>query len=235
VRSRPSPRSIRLKEAARYRHTARHSSVVVAKHPLPEEQRRKIALFTNVEERAGHLCNRCRRYLQDSAVVPRTGAGMTSFVDKLRLEVPPTDLAEWRQVVSAKANPDGQVGPSRWSASTCRSATSYLSLHEALMHGGLKSRTRVNIHYIESHGHRAAWHSCSRRHGTRFWCPVASANAESKGRFRLCATRREQGVPYLGNLPRHAGWAIVEYGRHVLGLSDANSTEFNRVTPHPGQ
>src|SRR5207244_2616441 len=70
-------------------------------------------------------------------------------VDKLRLEVPPTDRAEWRQVVSAKSNPDGQVDIAMV-GKYVQIRDSYLSLHEALMHGGLKTRTRVNIHYVES-------------------------------------------------------------------------------------
>src|SRR5207248_881450 len=71
------------------------------------------------------------------------------LVDKLRLQVPPTDLAEWRQVVSAKSNPDGQVDIAMV-GKYVQIRDSYLSLHEALMHGGLKTRTRVNIHYVES-------------------------------------------------------------------------------------
>src|SRR5882762_3909255 len=70
-------------------------------------------------------------------------------VDKLRLEVPSTDLADWRQVVSAKSNPDGQVDIAMV-GKYVQIRDSYLSLHEALMHGGLKTRTRVNIHYVES-------------------------------------------------------------------------------------
>src|ERR1700680_3920561 len=70
-------------------------------------------------------------------------------VDKLRLEVPPTDLSEWRAVVAAKQNPEavvdiGMVGKYR------QIRDSYKSLNESLMHGGIKTRTRVNIHYFES-------------------------------------------------------------------------------------
>src|SRR5256714_12886154 len=119
-----------------------------AKHPLPEEQRRKIALFTNVEERAVISAIDA----DDIYKIPllfREQALDDIIVDKLRLEVPPTDLSEWRQVVSAKANPDGQVDIAMV-GKYVQIRDSYLSLHEALMHGGLKSRTRVNIHYVES-------------------------------------------------------------------------------------
>jgi len=70
-------------------------------------------------------------------------------VDKLRLNVPPTDLSEWRAVVAAKQNPEavvdiGMVGK------YVQIRDSYISLNESLMHGGIKTRTRVNIHYFES-------------------------------------------------------------------------------------
>ncbi len=67
----------------------------------------------------------------------------------------------------------------------------------------------------------------------RSWCRAASASAASRARSRRCATRASNGVPYLG-ICLGMQVAIVEYGRHVLGLADANSTEFNRATPAPG-
>src|SRR5205809_768051 len=103
------------------------------KHPLPEEQRRKIALFTNVEERAvisavdADDIYRIPILLHEQALDD-------IVVDKLRLEVPPTDLAEWRQVVSAKSNPDGQVDIAMV-GKYVQIRDSYLSLNEALMHG----------------------------------------------------------------------------------------------------
>ncbi|MFL6601013.1 MAG: CTP synthase [Steroidobacteraceae bacterium] len=200
-----------------------------AKHPLPEEQRRKIALFTNVEERAVISAIDA----DDIYKIPllfREQALDDIIVDKLRLEVPPTDLSEWRQVVSAKANPDGQVDIAMV-GKYVQIRDSYLSLHEALMHGGLKSRTRVNIHYIES--------TDIEQHGTHalegmdaILVPGGFGERGIEGKIQAVRYAREQGVPYLG-ICLGMQVAIVEYGRHVLGLSDANSTEFNRATPHP--
>jgi CTP synthase len=200
-----------------------------AKHPLPEEQRRKIALFTNVEERAVISAIDA----DDIYKIPllfREQALDDIVVDKLRLEVPPTDLTEWRQVVSAKANPDGQVDIAMV-GKYVQIRDSYLSLHEALMHGGLKSRTRVNIHYIES--------TDIEQHGTHalegmdaILVPGGFGERGIEGKIQAVRYAREQGVPYLGIcLGMHV--AIVEYGRHVLGFSEANSTEFNRATPYP--
>jgi CTP synthase len=200
-----------------------------SKHPLPEEQRRKIALFTNVEERAVISAIDA----DDIYKIPlfyREQALDDIVVDKLRLEVPPSDLAEWRQVVSAKANPDGQVDIAMV-GKYVQIRDSYLSLHEALMHGGLKSRTRVNIHYIES--------TDIEQHGTHalegmdaILVPGGFGERGIEGKIQAARYAREQRVPYLG-ICLGMQVAIVEYGRHVLGLTDANSTEFNRATPYP--
>jgi len=200
-----------------------------SKHPLPEEQRRKIALFTNVEERAVISAIDA----DDIYKIPllyREQQLDDIVVDKLRLEVPPTDLTEWRQVVSAKANPDGQVDIAMV-GKYVQIRDSYLSLHEALMHGGLKSRTRVNIHYIES--------TDIEQHGTHslegmdaILVPGGFGERGIEGKIQAVRYAREQGVPYLG-ICLGMQVAIVEYGRHVLGLTDANSTEFNRASPYP--
>src|SRR3982074_1384990 len=199
------------------------------KHPLPEEQRRKIALFTNVEERAvisavdADDIYRIPILLHEQALDD-------IVVDKLRLNAPPTDLSEWRQVVSAKSNPDGQVDIAMV-GKYVQIRDSYLSLHEALMHGGLKTRTRVNIHYVES--------TDIEQHGTHalegmdaILVPGGFGERGIEGKIQAVRYAREQGVPYLG-ICLGMQVAIVEYGRHVLGLSDANSTEFNRATPYP--
>jgi CTP synthase len=99
------------------------------------------------------------------------------------------------------------------------------------MHGGLKSRTRVNIHYIES--------TDIEQHGVQvledvdaILVPGGFGERGIEGKIQAVRFARERGVPYLG-ICLGMQVAIVEYGRHVLGLTDANSTEFNRATPHP--
>jgi CTP synthase len=199
------------------------------KHPLPEEQRRKIALFTNVEERAVISGVDADDIYKIPILLHEQGLDAI-IVDKLRLEVPPTDLTEWRQVVSAKANPDGQVDIAMV-GKYVQIRDSYLSLHEALMHGGLKSRTRVNIHYIES--------TDIEQHGTHMLqgmdailVPGGFGERGIEGKIQAARYAREHGIPYLG-ICLGMQVAIVEYGRHVLGFTDANSTEFNRATQNP--
>ena len=199
------------------------------RHPLPEEQRRKIALFTNVEERAVISGVDADDIYKIPILLHEQGLD-DIIVDKLGLEVPPTDLSEWRQVVSAKANPDGQVDIAMV-GKYVQSRDSYLSLHEALMHGGLKSRTRVNIHYIESTD--VEQHSTHMLQGMdAILVPGGFGERGIEGKIQAARYAREHNIPYLG-ICLGMQVAIVEYGRHVLGLTDANSTEFNRVSPHP--
>ena len=200
-----------------------------SKHPLPEEQRRKIALFTNVEERAVISAIDADDIYKIPSLLLEQGLD-DIVIEKLRLEAPKTDLPEWRQVVSAKANPDGQVDIAMV-GKYVQVRDSYISLNEALTHAGLKNRTRVNIHYIES--------TDIEQHGTHvlkgmdaILVPGGFGERGIEGKIQAVKFAREQRVPYLG-ICLGMQVAIVEYGRHMLGLNDANSTEFNRATPHP--
>ena len=200
-----------------------------AKHPLPEEQRRKIALFTNVEERAVFTAIDADDIYKIPLLLHEQGLDRI-VVDKLRLEAPPTDLAEWRQVVAAKANPDGQVDIAMV-GKYVQVRDSYISLNEALVHGGLKTRTRVNIHYLE-----AADLDAGGMHALKdmdaILVPGGFGERGIEGKIRAIQYARENGIPYLG-ICLGMQLAIIEYGRNVLGLGQANSTEFNRATPHP--
>ena len=199
------------------------------KHPLPEEQRRKIALFTNVEERAV-ISAIDADDIYKIPILLHEQALDAIIVDKLRLEVPVTDLTEWRQAVNAKANPDGQVDIAMV-GKYVQIRDSYLSLHEALMHGGLKSRTRVNIHYIESTDiEQQGTHALNGMDA--ILVPGGFGERGIEGKIQAARFARENGVPYLG-ICLGMQVAIVEFGRYALGLTDANSTEFNRATPHP--
>ncbi len=199
------------------------------RHPVPEEQRRKIALFTNVEERAVISAVDADDIYKIPLLLREQGLD-DIVVNKLGLTVPQTDLAEWRQVVAAKSNPDGQVDIAMV-GKYVQARDSYISLNEALTHGGLKTRTRVNVHYIES--------TDIEQHGTRaldgmdaILVPGGFGERGIEGKIAAVRYARENGIPYLG-ICLGMQIAIVEFGRHVLGLTEANSTEFNRATPHP--
>ena len=164
-------------------------------HPLPEEQRRKIALFTNVEERAVISALDADDIYKIPMLLHEQGLD-DIVVDKLRLEVPPTDLTEWRVVVNAKANPDGQVDIAMV-GKYVQVRDSYISLNEALIHGGIKSRTRVNIHYFEStdiegHGVHAL------KGMDAILVPGGFGERGIEGKIQAVRYARENGIPYLG-------------------------------------
>jgi CTP synthase len=196
---------------------------------LPDEQRRKIALFTNVEERAvisavdADDIYRIPLFLHEQALDD-------IVVDKLRLEVPPADLAAWRQVANAKINPDGQIDIAMV-GKYVQIRDSYISLNEALMHAGLKTRTRVKVHYIESTDIEKEGVDCLSGMDAVL-VPGGFGERGIEGKIQALRYAREHGVPYLG-ICLGMQLAIIEYGRHVLQLADAHSTEFNRASSHP--
>jgi CTP synthase len=199
------------------------------KNPLPDEQRRKIALFTNVEERAVISGVDADDIYKIPMLLHEQGLD-DIVVDKLRLNVPPADLTEWKQVVAAKANPDGQVDIAMV-GKYVQVKDSYISLNEALTHAGVKTRTRVNVHYIES--------TDIEKHGTHalsgmdaILVPGGFGERGIEGKIAAVRFARENKIPYLG-ICLGMQLATIEFGRHVLGLENANSTEFNRASPHP--
>jgi CTP synthase len=199
------------------------------KNPLPDEQRRKIALFTNVEERAV-ISGVDADDIYKIPMLLHEQKLDEIVVDKLRLNVPPADLSEWKQVVAAKANPDGQVDIAMV-GKYVQVKDSYISLNEALTHAGVKTRTRVNVHYIES--------TDIEKHGTHalknmdaILVPGGFGERGIEGKIAAVRFARENKIPYLG-ICLGMQLACIEFGRHVLGLENANSTEFNRASPHP--
>ncbi len=197
--------------------------------PLPDEQRRKIALFTNVEERAVISAVDA----DDIYKIPmllREQQLDDIVVDKLGLTAPPADLSDWRAVVAAKQNPEAAVDIAMV-GKYVQIRDSYISLNEALMHGGIKTRTRVNIHYIESQD--------IERNGTGALSPMDAilvpggfGDRGIEGKIQSVRYARENRIPYLG-ICLGMQLAIIEYARNVMLLKDANSTEFDRATHHP--
>jgi CTP synthase len=196
---------------------------------LPDEQRRKIALFTNVEERAVISAVDSDDIYKIPMLLHEQDLD-DIVIDKLRLNAPPTDLSEWRAVVAAKQNPEavvdiGMVGK------YVQIRDSYISLNEALMHGGIKTRTRVNIHYFESQDIERSGASALQKMDA-ILVPGGFGDRGIEGKIQAIRYARENGIPYLG-ICLGMQLAIIEYARNVLALKGANSTEFDRATNHP--
>jgi CTP synthase len=200
-----------------------------AQDAIPDDQRRKIALFTNVEERAVISAVDADDIYKIPMLLHEQGLD-DIVVDKLRLDVKPADLSEWKRVVAAKSNPDTAVNIAMV-GKYVNLRDAYISLSEALIHAGLATRTRVNIQFIEA--------TDVEKHGTSclegmdaILVPGGFGERGVEGKIQAIRHARERQIPYLG-ICLGMQLAIIEYARNVAGLEGAHSTEFNRGTPHP--
>ncbi len=198
-------------------------------HEIPDSSRRKIALFTNVEERAVVP-------LQDADsiyAIPLTlhERGLDAIVcEKFRLDVPEADLSEWRRVVDAHLHPERRIRLAMV-GKYMDLLDAYKSLIEALTHAGIQTRTRVEIDPIDAED--------IEREGTgrleqadAILVPGGFGGRGFEGKILAARFARERGIPYLGICyGLHA--AIIEFARNVAGLEGANSTEIDQENPWP--
>ena len=199
------------------------------KDPLPGDQRRKIALFTNVEERAVFSAIDADDIYKIPALLHEQDLDAI-VCEKLGLQAPAADLKEWNQVVAAKASPDTTINLAMV-GKYVNLKDAYISLTEALMHAGLRTRTRVNIEFIEATDLEKHGTDCL--HGMdAILVPGGFGERGIEGKIQAVRYAREHGVPYLG-ICLGMQLAIIEFARHVAGLEGAHSTEFNRAAPHP--
>jgi CTP synthase len=197
--------------------------------PLPQEHRRKIALFTNVEDRAVFSAVDADDIYRIPSLLHEQSLDAI-VCEKLRIEAPPADLREWQQVVAAKGNPDLTVNVAMV-GKYVNLKDAYISLTEALMHAGLRTRTRVNLNFVEATDIEKSGTGCLEGMDAVL-VPGGFGERGIEGKIQAVRHAREQGVPYLG-ICLGMQLAIIEYARDVAGLAGAHSTEFNRESPHP--
>jgi CTP synthase len=196
---------------------------------LPDEQRRKIALFTNVPEKAVISAYDVDDLYKIPEMMHAQGLG-DIVADQLRLDLPPADLSEWRTIVEAKRNPEAEVDIAMV-GKYVDFRDSYISLSEALLHGGIHTRTRVNIHYFESQDIERDGIDCL-RDMDGIVVPGGFGDRGIEGKVATVRYARENKIPYLG-ICLGMQVAVIEVARDLAGLEDAHSTEFERGTEHP--
>jgi CTP synthase len=200
-----------------------------ADRPIPDDERAKISLFSNVPE-----WGVISMWDVDTIYkVPRMlhEQGLDGLIcDKLRLNTPPANLQRWDDLVFAVEHPQDEVSIAMVGKYVDLS-DSYKSLNEALRHAGLKNQARVRITYIDSETLDA--NNVSQL--SQFHAVLVPGGFGKRGiEGKICAARyaRENRIPYLG-ICLGMQVATIEYARHVAGLADANSTEFEPDGPHP--
>ncbi|MEJ2159357.1 MAG: CTP synthase [Chromatiales bacterium] len=200
-----------------------------SEQPLPDEQRRKIALFTNVEERAVISAVDADDLYKIPLLLNQQGLD-DIVINKFGLDAPAADLSEWERVVHAKSNPDSEVNVAMV-GKYMDLKDSYISLTEALIHGGIQTGTRVKIHYLEAQQIEQEGTGCLQSMDA-ILVPGGFGDRGIEGKVEAVRFARERGVPYLG-ICLGMQVAVIEFARNVANLSDAQSTEFDPAPPHP--
>ncbi len=196
---------------------------------LQESEKRKISLFTNVEEKA--VINSLDADTIYS--VPRMlhEQGLDDLVIKrLNIACSDIDLSDWDTVVKAQLNPDKTVEIAMV-GKYVDLTEAYKSVIESLIHAGIHTNTRVNIDYIDSEVLETAGLSAIENKDA-ILVPGGFGERGVEGKIAAIQYARENKIPYLG-ICLGMQMAVVEYARHVAGLADAHSTELNPNTPYP--
>jgi CTP synthase len=200
-----------------------------ADRPIPQEERAKISLFSNVPE-----WGVISMWDVDTIYkVPRMlhEQGLDALIcEKLKLNTPPASLKRWDDLVEAVEHPQSELTIAMVGKYVDLS-DSYKSLNEALRHAGIHNHARVHIEYIDSE----TLTPDNTQQLSRFDAILVPGGFGKRGiEGKICAARfaREHKVPYLG-ICLGMQIATIEYARHVAGLTDANSTEFEPDTPFP--
>ena len=197
--------------------------------PLPEEERRKIALFCNVEERAVVGSYDAASIYEIPEMLHSQGID-NIITEQLQLNVRQADLTDWKKIVYAIKNPQHTVRLAMV-GKYVDLTESYKSLTEALKHAGIHTNTDVQITYIDSESIERDGTGCLQGFDAVL-VPGGFGVRGVEGKIKAAQFARENGIPYLG-ICLGMQIALIEYARHVAGLEGANSTEFDLKSPHP--
>ena len=200
-----------------------------SERPLPVNERRKIALFTNVRERAvisavdTDCIYRIPLLLQEQELD-------SIVLESFAIEAPKADLSEWQRIVEAIVEPEHEVTVAIV-GKYCELTDAYKSITEALTHAGIHSRTRVNQVYIDAEQIESEGTACLET-ADAILVPGGFGERGIEGKIEAIRFARERDIPYLG-ICLGMQLAVIEFARHVAGFREAHSTEFNPATSEP--
>lgn len=197
--------------------------------PLPESERRKIALFTNVPEKSVVSCVDVDSIYKIPMELHRQGLD-DIVVKQLGLDAKPADLSQWQQVYENLSNPLGEVNIAMV-GKYMDLTEAYKSLSESLIHAGIHTRTKVNVHYVDSEQVEQQGTDCISNMDA-ILVPGGFGERGVEGMIATARFARENNIPYLG-ICLGMQVAVIEYARHKANMPEAYSTEFDLHTPDP--
>jgi len=198
--------------------------------PLPDDERRKIALFCNVQKEAVisawdvDSIYKIPEMLHDQMLDE-------IVCHKLAILARAADLSAWRKIVQALEHPEHEVDVA-FVGKYVDLQDSYKSLNEALKHAGIHTHSRVNIHYFDSEELEKSQGLGGLEKMDAILVPGGFGKRGTEGKIRAIRFARENAIPYLG-ICLGMQLATIEFARNAVGLAGANSTEFDQATPHP--
>jgi CTP synthase len=204
-----------------------------SEQPLPDGERRKIALFTNVPEKAVISAVDLDNIYKIPMWLHQQELDQI-VVERLHLQhkaAATADLSEWMAVVDATEHPIDDVTIAVVGKYVDHK-DAYKSVAEALKHGGVRQRTRVTLKWLESEDIERDGAAALLAGVDGILVPGGFGDRGFEGKVLTAQYAREHGVPYFG-ICYGMQAAVVDYARHKLGLTDANSTENDRQSAHP--
>jgi len=198
---------------------------------IDSETLRKIALFGTIPEDAVFCSYNVDSIYQVPLILDEQGMG--EFICK-RFGLPERkpDFKEWRNFVDALLNPEHEVKIALV-GKYAGLVDSYVSMNEALRHGGATCKTKICIHYMEAEKFEQNPKSIEvLRDFDGVFVPYGFGPRGTEGKIMAIRFARENSIPFLG-ICYGFQLAVIEFARHVCGLKEANSTEINPESPHP--
>ncbi len=200
-----------------------------AEQRLPDAERKKIALFTNVPEAAVISAVDADNIYRIPLLLHEQGLD-DLVVRQFGLDVPAADLSEWQRVLHGFDFPQREVDVAMV-GKYMDLTEAYKSLSEALAHAGVHTGTKVRVRYVDSE--EIEREGCGCLAGIdAILVPGGFGQRGIEGKIRAVRFAREERIPYLG-ICLGMQVAVIEYARDVAGLEGAHSTEFKQDTPHP--
>ena len=197
---------------------------------LPPEVKRKIALFCNVDEDAVITAKDVECIYEIPLIFHKEKLD-EKIIELLNIWTREPRLEDWEELVYRLKNPKQEVTIAVV-GKYVHLKDSYKSLHEALVHGGIPTRTKVNIRYIDSEEITPDNIAELLEGVDAVLVPGGFGTRGIEGKIQAIKFAREQKIPFFG-ICLGMQLAVIEFARHVAGLEEANSTEFNPETPHP--